>query len=185
MLQHRIICAIGLMLWCSMIWMATQGFIAEAQVLPEATIYVDRAVIAYEEKRYDEALQELQEAFRLDPENVDALYYQGLVHVALNRIDEAQAAWEKARALRPSDLDVAFQLGPSISARSSMSRPSLCCGRSIELSPVVQTSAITWASSTIGRRTTAGRSNYYGLTSPAMRISPSWRDFTPAWRRAP
>ena len=58
--------------------MATQGPIAEAQALPEATIYVDRAVIAYEEKRYDEALQELQESFRLDPENVDALYYQGL-----------------------------------------------------------------------------------------------------------
>jgi tetratricopeptide (TPR) repeat protein len=111
MRQHRIVCAISLMLWCSIIWMATQGSIAEAQVLPEATIYVDRAVIAYEEKRYDEALQELQEAFRLDPENVDALYYQGLVYVALNRIADAQAAWEQARALRPTDLDVAFQRG--------------------------------------------------------------------------
>jgi tetratricopeptide (TPR) repeat protein len=37
--------------------------------------------------------------------------YQGLVYVALNRIAEAQAAWEKARALRPTDRDVAFQLG--------------------------------------------------------------------------
>jgi hypothetical protein len=111
MRQLRFVCAIGLVLWCSIIWRATQGSIAEAQALPEATIYVDRAVIAYEEKRYDEALQELQEALRLDPENVDALYYQGLVYVALNRIAEAQAAWEKARALRPTDRDVAFQLG--------------------------------------------------------------------------
>ncbi len=86
--------------------------VARAQDTPhEVGIFVDRAVLAYEEKQYDGALKELQEALRLDPNNVDALYYQGLVFIGLERNAEAQAALEKARELRPDDPDVAFQLG--------------------------------------------------------------------------
>ena len=48
---------------------------------------------------------------RVDPENVGALYYQSLVFIALDRPSDAQGALEKARGLRPEDLDVAFQLG--------------------------------------------------------------------------
>jgi len=89
--------------------------VAWAQVPTEAAIaaavFVDRAVVAYGEKRFDEALKELQEALRLDPQSVDALYYQGLVYAALNRPADAQASLEKARELRPTDPDVTFQLG--------------------------------------------------------------------------
>ncbi|MDZ4344730.1 MAG: tetratricopeptide repeat protein, partial [Candidatus Binatia bacterium] len=88
---------------------------ARAQSLSEgaiqAAVYVDRAVIAYEGKRYDEALKECQEALRLDPENVDALYYQGLIYTALDRPGDALAALGAARKLRPADADVAFQIG--------------------------------------------------------------------------
>ena len=77
----------------------------------EVTIFVDRAMLAYDEKQYEQALKELQEALRLDPNDVDALYYQGLVYMALERNAEAQASLEKARALRPEDLDIVFQLG--------------------------------------------------------------------------
>jgi len=77
----------------------------------QAAVFVDRAVVAYGEKRYDEALKELQEALRLDPENVDALYYQGLVHMAMDRPVDALAALGAARKLRPADADVAFQIG--------------------------------------------------------------------------
>ena len=88
---------------------------ARAQSLNEgaiqAAIFVDRAVVAYSDKRYDEALKELQEALRLDPENVDALYYQGLVYAAMDRPGEALAALGAARKLRPADPDVAFQIG--------------------------------------------------------------------------
>ena len=72
---------------------------------------MDRALVAYEDKKFEEALKELQEALRLNPENVDALYYQGLVYVALGRTGDALAVLEKARQMRPEDLDVAFQLG--------------------------------------------------------------------------
>ena len=101
----------GLILWYSTMWITAQHSVAWAQAPTEAAVYVDRAVLAYDEKKFDEALQELREALRLDSENIEALYYQGLVYMALNRTVEARGTWEKARALRPADLDIAFQLG--------------------------------------------------------------------------
>jgi tetratricopeptide (TPR) repeat protein len=82
-----------------------------SQGLSEATVHIDRAVIAYEEKKSEAALSELQEALKLEPENIEALYYQGIVYISLNRLPEAQAALEKARGLRPTNNDIAFQLG--------------------------------------------------------------------------
>jgi len=76
----------------------------------EAAVYIDRAVLAYGEKRFDAALKELQEALRLHPQSVDALYYQGLVYSASDRPGDARASFEKARGIRPADADVAFQL---------------------------------------------------------------------------
>ena len=77
----------------------------------QAAVFVDRAVLAYGDKKYDAALKELAEALRLHPQSVDALYYQGLVYAALDRPGDARASLEKARAIRPGDVDVAFQLG--------------------------------------------------------------------------
>ena len=84
---------------------------AQEETANEAPVYVDRAIIAYQDKKFDEALKELRRALELDPQNTDALYYEGLAYAASNRAGEAQAAWEKARGLNPADLDVAFQLG--------------------------------------------------------------------------
>ena len=84
---------------------------ASPQTSADAVVYVDRAVLAYDAKRYEEALQELEVALRLQPEYVDALYYQGLVLVALKRSAEAVVALENALSLRPGDVDASFQLG--------------------------------------------------------------------------
>jgi tetratricopeptide (TPR) repeat protein len=81
------------------------------QTSADAVVYVDRAVLAYDAKRYEEALKELEEALRLHPGYIDALYYQGLVLVALKRPAEAVVALEKALKLRPGDVDTSFQLG--------------------------------------------------------------------------
>lgn len=77
----------------------------------EADVLVAQAVLAYEEKRYQDALTALQEALQLEPENTDALYYTGLVRVALGQPEQAVEALEKARALHPTDEAIQFQLG--------------------------------------------------------------------------
>src|SRR5215472_7701232 len=62
----------------------------------EASVFVARAIVAYQDKQYDEALAALQEALRLDPNNVDALYYSGLVYIQTARPDQAAVALEAA-----------------------------------------------------------------------------------------
>lgn len=84
---------------------------ARAQGLTEATVRIDRALVAFEEKDYATALTELQTALKLEPQNIEALFDLGIVYLALNRPTDAQASLEQARALRPDNDDVAYQLG--------------------------------------------------------------------------
>lgn len=95
---------------------------AGAAPTAEADVFVAQAILAYEDKRYDDALAALQQALALDPDSVDALYYTGLVLVAQDRPDQAAQALERARALAPRDEAVAFQLGVVHFSRSDYDR---------------------------------------------------------------
>jgi tetratricopeptide (TPR) repeat protein len=86
----------------------------------DASVFVARGIVAYQERRYQDALAELREALALDPKSVDAHYYSGLVLVALGRFDEAVRALEQARSLAPEDDAVLYQLG---SVHFSQGRP--------------------------------------------------------------
>lgn len=77
----------------------------------ETDVFVAQAILAYDAKRYDEALDFLREAVEQDPKNVEALYYTGLVNIALQRLQPAVQALEQARALAPGDFPVRFLLG--------------------------------------------------------------------------
>ncbi len=77
----------------------------------EADVFVAQAVLAYEDKRYEEALLRLREALELDPENVDALYYTGLVLIAQQKSEAAVEPLDKALEKAPADLSILFQLG--------------------------------------------------------------------------
>ncbi|MDO8480132.1 MAG: tetratricopeptide repeat protein [Candidatus Rokubacteria bacterium] len=77
----------------------------------EADVFVAQAILAYDDKRYDEALEYLREAVQQDPKNVEALYYTGLVNIALQRFEPAVQALERARTLAPDDFSVRFLLG--------------------------------------------------------------------------
>jgi tetratricopeptide (TPR) repeat protein len=77
----------------------------------EADVFVAQAILAYDARRYDEALALLKEALAQDPKNVEALYYTGLVLMAQQKTEQAVEALEKAQALAPRDPSILFLLG--------------------------------------------------------------------------
>lgn len=77
----------------------------------EAEVSVAQAILAFDGKKYDEALGYLKEALAVDPKNAEAHYYTGLVLSAQQKPGEAIAAFEKARAAAPTDLAILYQLG--------------------------------------------------------------------------
>ena len=77
----------------------------------EADVFVAQAILAYDARRYDEAFSLLKEALAQDPNNVEALYYSGLVLMAQQKTDQAVEVLEKARARAPRDLSIQFLLG--------------------------------------------------------------------------
>ncbi len=77
----------------------------------EASVFVARGILAYEEQHYEDALASLREALQIDPNNIDALYYTGLANIGLKRFDQAVEALEQARKHEPRDESILFQLG--------------------------------------------------------------------------
>jgi tetratricopeptide (TPR) repeat protein len=77
----------------------------------EADVYVAQAIIDFDDKRYDEALKNLEEALKREPDHVEALYYAGVVHMAMRRPAEAVPFLRRAQQKSPNDASIAFQLG--------------------------------------------------------------------------
>lgn len=77
----------------------------------EADVYVAQAILDLDDKRYDEALKNLQEALKREPDHVEALYYVGVVNMALRRPNDAIPFLLRAQRRSPSDPSIAFQLG--------------------------------------------------------------------------
>jgi tetratricopeptide (TPR) repeat protein len=92
-------------------WMLAGGPTPAVAQQSEADVFVAQAILAYDARKYDEALALLKEALALDPKNVEALYYSGLVLMAQQKTDQAVEVLEKARALAPRDLSILFLLG--------------------------------------------------------------------------
>ena len=77
----------------------------------EADVYVAQAIIDVDDKRYDEALKNLQEALKREPDHVEALYYLGVVNMALRRPNDAIPPLLRAQKRSPADAAIALQLG--------------------------------------------------------------------------
>src|SRR5262249_43724263 len=84
--------------------------IVEAQ-RTEADVYVGQAIVDFDDKRYDSALDNLRRALEVEPDPVQALYYTGVVYMAQRQPARAVPFLERARARVPSDSVIAFQLG--------------------------------------------------------------------------
>ena len=85
--------------------------VAVAAQTTEADVYVAQAILDFDDKRYDEALKNLQEALKREPDHIEALYYLGVVNMALRRPADAVPYLLRAQRKSPSDPSVAFQLG--------------------------------------------------------------------------
>ena len=77
----------------------------------EADVYVAQAILDFDEKKYQDAIRNLEEALKREPDHVEALYYMGVVHMALRRPEEAVRYLTRAQAKSPQDSSIAFQLG--------------------------------------------------------------------------
>ncbi len=77
----------------------------------DANVLTAKAAIAYEDKRYEEALALVNEALALNPKHERGLFYKGLVHLAQENPQEAIGPLETAHQLQPADLDVQHHLG--------------------------------------------------------------------------
>ncbi len=76
----------------------------------EADVYVAQAILDFDEKKYQDAINNLEEALKREPDHVEALYYMGVVHMALRRPEEAIKYLTRAQAKSPQDNSIAFQL---------------------------------------------------------------------------
>jgi len=77
----------------------------------DANVLTAQAAIAYDDKRYEEALTLLNKALTLDPKNERGLFYKGLVYLAQENPQEAITPLETVHQLKPEDLDVQHHLG--------------------------------------------------------------------------
>lgn len=87
------------------------GSMAVAAENPEADVFVARGILEYDEKNYPEALRLFQEALRLEPDNLDAMYYTSLVYITREKYADAADLLETARAKDPNDVNILYQLG--------------------------------------------------------------------------
>ena len=77
----------------------------------DANVQAARAAIAYDDKRYDEALAILNKVLTLDPRHERGLFYKGLVYLAQEKPQEAIGPLETVYQLKPGDLDIQHHLG--------------------------------------------------------------------------
>jgi tetratricopeptide (TPR) repeat protein len=88
----------------------------------EADVYVAQAIVDLDDKKYEDALENLQRALQLEPEHVEALYYTGVVQMARRQPAQAVPFLERARAKSPSDASIAFQLALAYFAQQQYDR---------------------------------------------------------------
>ena len=74
-------------------------------------VYVTLARVHNGKGEYNLALQEIQQALKLDPRDPDALLGQAAVYASMGRHEEAESIYRKAAALRPQHWAGYYELG--------------------------------------------------------------------------
>jgi tetratricopeptide (TPR) repeat protein len=101
-----------LLVWCGFLlclgWLLG---VAPTQAAETAEIAYDKGVLAYSNREYIEALDYLEQAAALEPDNPDVQFYLGLTLTRLGEFDKAIAALEKSQRLDASKQYVHYHLG--------------------------------------------------------------------------
>jgi len=79
------------------------------QQLP--AVYVTLARVHNGKGQYNLALQEIQQALKLEPLDPDALLSEAAVYASMGRDDQAETTYKKAAVLRPQQWDGYYELG--------------------------------------------------------------------------
>jgi tetratricopeptide (TPR) repeat protein len=103
----------------------------------EADVYVAQAIIDFDDKRYDEALKNLQEALKREPDHVEALYYTGVVYMALRRPADAVPYLRRALQKSPNDPSISFQLGLAYFAQQQYDEAEPLLERTFKTDPTI------------------------------------------------
>jgi serine/threonine protein kinase/Flp pilus assembly protein TadD len=74
-------------------------------------VYVILARVHNGQGEYNLALQEIQQALKLEPRDPDALLGEASVYASLGRVQEAESLFKKATALRPQHWGGRYELG--------------------------------------------------------------------------
>lgn len=75
------------------------------QIRPEAAVgptHLEEGLIFYEQGDYDKALDQLDAALKLDPENTEALFRRGVIFQKRNKPDDAVAAYREVVRIDPN-----------------------------------------------------------------------------------
>jgi tetratricopeptide (TPR) repeat protein len=74
-------------------------------------VYVTLARVHNGKGQYNLALQEIQQALKLEPRDSDALLGEAAVYASMGQADKAESTYKKAAALRPQRWDGYYELG--------------------------------------------------------------------------
>jgi len=128
----------------ALIWLLVGMLLVGSVPLPafaqttEADVYVAQAILDFDEKKYQDAIRNLEEALKREPDHVEALYYMGVVHMALRRPEEAVKYLTRAQAKAPQDTSVAFQLGLAYFALQQYDRAEPLFERVYKADPTIE-----------------------------------------------
>src|SRR2546425_292357 len=109
----------ALVLLIVLIWLPVRR--AEGQ-RTEADVYVGQAIVDFDDKRYDSALENRRKALEVEPAHCQALSYMGVVYMAQRQPARAVPFLERARTRAPSDVVITFQLGLAYFAHEQYDR---------------------------------------------------------------
>jgi tetratricopeptide (TPR) repeat protein len=135
-----------------------------AQGRESAEIILSRAVLLYDDKKYDEATRELVRANQLDPRNTNVIYYLALSLSAQGRYAEAEAYVRKGLEVQPKNPSLRLMLASTLRAQ----------GKSSAAREVAETVQLDPASPIVG----PSRDLLTSLRTPRRGDTPFWFEAT-------